>query len=165
MPEGVPGQVLALMLTRDINFKEKMSLSPHYPGSLTVYVKKIKGLFPCTPMSSGRIQTAWNQYSSSDQFILNCWSSQELGLTGCQWPHWARMSCPSKLCQSTRGIWSEQFLHVWSISRILFHLQFTRGHDFFPWRVVLMFWMEAFSLFVSRTQVPFSYGFISLFLK
>lgn len=86
MPEGVPGQVLALMLTRDINFKEKMSLSPHYPGSLTVYVKKIKGLFPCTPMSSGRIQTAWNQYSSSDQFILSCWSSQELGLTGCQWP-------------------------------------------------------------------------------
>lgn len=119
MPEGVPGQVLALMLTRDINFKEKMSLSPHYPGSLTVYVKKIKGLFPCTPMSSGRIQTAWNQYSSSDQFILNCWSSQELGLTGCQWP------LLSKDVLSLRAVPEHKGNLVWTVSSCLKYFQDT----------------------------------------
>lgn len=119
MPEGVPGQVLALMLTRDINFKEKMSLSPHYPGSLTVYVKKIKGLFPCTPMSSGRIQTAWNQYSSSDQFILNCWSSQELGLTGCQWP------LLSKDVLSLQAVPEHKGNLVWTVSSCLKYFQDT----------------------------------------
>lgn len=119
MPEGVPGQVLALMLTRDINFKEKMSLSPHYPGSLTVYVKKIKGLFPCTPMSSGRIQTAWNQYSSSDQFILYCWSSQELGLTGCQWP------LLSKDVLSHQAVPEHKGNLVWTVSSCLKYFQDT----------------------------------------
>lgn len=87
MPEGVSGQVIALMLKGGLNFKEKMGLSPHEPGCLTVCIKEIKCLFPCTPKSSGRTQTSRNQYSGFDWHIFNCcWSPQDHDLTGCWRP-------------------------------------------------------------------------------